>query len=110
MRFPLVAALAAVLCVGSVAHADPITSNGAPAYTIAPSNDTMSLNAGSSDIPDGTSFTIDGTFYIGYSPIPDQDILFTMNDVITVNGVTQTVTFNMDDNVTNAAVRGRRQL
>lgn len=103
MRFPLAAALAAFLCVGSVAHADPIISSGAGTYTIAPSDDSLTLNADSNDVADGGSFILDGTFYIGYSPIPDQDISFTIDDLLTVNGVSETVTFNVDDSVTNAA-------
>ncbi len=103
MRFTVVAAFAAVLCMGCVAHADPILSNGAGTYTIAPSSDTVTLNAGANDVASGDSFTVDGTFSVGYSPIADQSILFNIDDDFTVNGITETLTFSGTDVVTDAA-------
>lgn len=98
--------LASLLCLASPALADTITltTSAIPTMTINPSNDTVTLNAGSVSMsgPGNVAFQT-GDIYIGNSPIPDQVIPFSFDDVITLNGITQTLTIYGQDELTSAA-------
>jgi hypothetical protein len=95
--------LALGLAAASTAEASPIvtTAGAVGLQTIAPSADSISLNAGSSSLSAGTGVAFQtGDFLIGNSPIPDQNISFTLSDTLTINGVTQTITIDAVDEVT----------
>ena len=88
------------------ALADTITlsSTSLPTLTLGPSNDTVSFDAASvTAAAPGTISLQSGSFYLGNSPIPDQVIAFYFNDIITLNGVTNTVSIFGSDNVTSSA-------
>lgn len=89
------------------AFADPIniSSSSVPSFVIQPSSDTISLNDGSVtlDSASASHFVFQtGDFYIGDSPIPDQVISFSLQDTVTINGVTQTFTIYGQNDVTNS--------
>jgi hypothetical protein len=95
--------LALGLAAASTADASPITvtAGAVGSLTIAPSADTISLNAASASLAAGTGIAFQtGDFKIGNSPIPDQNISFTLSDTLTINGVTQTITIHAVDQVT----------
>lgn len=100
MRFLPFAAAAAVLTLTLAAHADSISATAVSTFTLAPSADTLSFKASSETVTDPGTFTQTGTFYIGNSSIPNQDISFTFDDVVTVDGITKTLIFNGEDVVT----------
>ncbi len=99
------ASLAVLFSLPHVALADSITvtSTAAPTTTLAPSADTFSLNDGSVTVDPTTGPFVfqTGDFIIGNSNIPDQIIPFTFEDSITLNGITQDLTFSGQDAVTN---------
>ena len=82
-----------------------LTSTAVSSTVLAPSNDSFSLNAGSGTFDSSAGvFTFQtGDFILGNSPIPDQNIPFSFQDTLTLNGNTQTVTFSGQDAVTTAA-------
>ncbi len=88
-----------------VALADSITltSTAVPTTTLAPSADTFSLNDGSVTVDPTTGPFVfqTGDFIIGNSNIPDQIIPFTFQDNITIDGITQDLTFSGQDSITN---------
>ena len=105
----LLAALVGAIVLLSASHAlaDTISLSTTSVSTInlSPSDDTFSMNAGASTVNTSSGpFTLQtGNFWVGYSPIPDQNLPFTFQDTITLNGITQTVTFAAQDNVTSPA-------
>ncbi len=97
--------LAVLFSLPSAAFADTITltSSAVPTTTLAPSSDTFSLNDGSGTFDSNSGlFTFQtGDFIIGNSNIPDQIIPFTFQDSITLNGITEELTFSGQDAITN---------
>jgi hypothetical protein len=87
----------------SPAAAAPVTivSGGVGPQTIAPSNDVITLDAGTASLSTGSGGGFQkGDLLIGNSPIPDQNISFTLSDTLTINGVTKTIVINAVDEVT----------
>ncbi len=89
------------------AAADTINLSSSPVSSIAlsPSSDTLSLNSGSvtADSSAGAFTLQTGDFVIGDSEIPDQTIAFSFQDTLTLNGITEILTFNGQDVVTQSA-------
>lgn len=100
MRLVL-AAFATVLLVAGSAYADTVSTGAVSAFTLSPSSDTLSFDALTEDVGASGTFTQTGTFYVGYSAIPNQTVPFTFTDVITVNGITQNLLFTGKDTVTS---------
>jgi hypothetical protein len=83
-----------------------ITASGASVNPIAPSADSIMLNAASNSYNVALPATVvvqTGTFTVGNSPGVVQDIPITLTQSVTINGDTQTVTITGDDNVTLAS-------
>lgn len=98
--------LGTLLCLASPALADTITftSNAIPTFTLSPSSDTITMDAGTATLSGPGNVVLQtGNFYVGNSPIPDQVIPFFFNDTITINGITQIVTIYGQDDITYAA-------
>ena len=82
-----------------------VTSSAVSTTVLAPSSDSVSLDAGSGtfDSTSGTFLFQTGDFIIGNSNIPDQVIPFSFQDSITLNGITQEVTISGQDSVTSTS-------
>ena len=98
--------LGTLLCIASPALANTITiSTGAPpAFGINPSSDSISLNVGSATLstPGNVIFQT-GNISVGDSQIPDQVIPFSFTDIVTINGISRSLTIFGQDNVTSTA-------
>ena len=101
------ATVLALLFFTNPAVADPIDMSSSPVSSIAlsPSSDTVSLNSGSVTAdPSAGLFTFQtGDFVVGYSNIPDQVISFSFQDTLTLNGITEILTFDGQAAVTSSA-------
>lgn len=93
------------LLAAIAARATPIDFSAASVspITLAPSTDTIALDAAASTIPGSGHYIVqNGNFYVGYSPIPDQTIAFSFLDTVTLNGITRDITIVGQDDVTAA--------
>lgn len=101
LRCGAILAVSLCLCSSAWAEALTIASTAVSTISLAPSNDTLRLNAGNvtASGPGDIAFQ-SGDFTIGSSPIPDQDIPFSFNEAVTLNGVTQNIAVFGDDSVT----------
>jgi hypothetical protein len=104
LRLSLLApVLASTFVLVAVAHADTVTFGSVSSFQISPSSDdlglSLTLTAGTVTVPGQASQA--GDFLIGDSEIPNQDIAFTFQDSVTVNGQTVVLTFSGDDNITS---------
>ncbi len=97
----------ATLLAAQVAVADTIVVASPTTFAIAPSNDTLTLTTTNQTAVIGDmSSTVDFqllNFNIQGSAIPDQLIAFTLNEDVTINGITQNVSFDFTNNVTAAS-------
>lgn len=100
MRYFHFIAAAVVLAFNVAAYADTVSLGPVSTFTLGPASDTLGFNASSETVTDPGTFTQTGTFYIGDSEIPNQTVSFTFNDDVTVNGITQALTFSGQDVVT----------
>ncbi len=85
--------------------ADPIDVTASPVaqFTLSPSADSLAFSGGTTayDLSSGTPLLfLTGTFTIGDSGSLVQDIPFSFQEQVTVDGVTQLVTITGDDNIT----------
>ena len=90
-----------------LSFADPITisTSGVSSKVLGPSGDSLSLEAGSGTY-DSTSGLLTfqvGDFIIGNSNIPDQAIKFWIDELLTLNGISQDLTLFGQDNVTTTS-------
>jgi hypothetical protein len=96
-----------VVCLPPHCFADPITltSSAISSAVLGPSSDSMSLNADSAVLAPGAAATIfqTGDFVLGNSPIPDQVVPLSLQDTITLNGITETLDIIGQDSVTTTA-------
>ena len=99
--------LAVLFSLSRVSFADTMsyTTSAVSSTPFNPSADSLSLNAGSGTFdPAAGVFTFQtGDFVVGNSDVPDQDMPFTLQETVTLNGITQTFNLYGDDNVTQAA-------
>ena len=96
-------ALTLSLCSCALAGTLTLSSTAVPTQSLAPSHDTLSLQAGSVAISGPGDFAFQsGDFFIGSSPIQDQDIPFSFNEAVTLIGVSQTITIFGDDSVSQS--------
>ena len=86
------------------ADAISVAAGGVDPVWFSPANDSLSLSASSNTFAGpGTLQFQTGSFYVGNSPIPDQNIYFSFVIPVTINGVTRSVTVSGEDQVTGAA-------
>ena len=87
--------------------ADTITMapSALPSTVLAPSSDSISLNAGSEtfDSDSGTVLFQTGDFVVGDSPIPAQIIPFSFQDTVTLNDITEILDIFGQDDVSDTA-------
>lgn len=85
----------------AVAQADTVTVSAVPTFTIVPSADTLTLNAGSTTFTTGVPVVIQiGTFSIGHSGTLVELVPFSFVDNIAINGITKSITVTGQDDVT----------
>ena len=100
MHFASALALAAAL-LPLAAHADTIGALPVGPITIAPGADTIALSLTPVvEVPPGVVPFQNAIIHSFYSPIPDQTILFSFVDIITIDGVTLPYTISGQDIVT----------
>ncbi len=101
------ASLAVLFSLPHMARADSITvtSTGFPTTTFSSGGDTGSLNDGSVTVDPTTGPFVfqTGDFIIGNGTTPDQVVPFTFQDSITIDGITQDLTFSGQYAVTDTA-------
>ena len=110
LHFGLTLLFATVTVFGftSAAHADDISAGAVPTFVVTPSADTLSFDTANQTVTVPGTFTQNGTWTINDSGFdPDgspftHDLTFSFSDTITVNGITQTLVFTGDDNVTQS--------
>lgn len=94
----------AALTSTNVVMADTVSITGSPLQAILPSSDSLTLLASNlNPIITGTPSTINlqsGVFNLNFSPIPDQNISFVINQDVTINGITHSIPFNFDALIT----------
>lgn len=90
----------------NVVMADTVSITGSPLQVILPSSDSLTLLASHlNPIITDTPSTINlqsGVFNLDFSPIPDQNISFVINQDVTINGITHSIPFNFDALITTS--------
>ena len=107
-RATLAAAAVVLICLSSRCLADPIVLSSAAVTStlLGPSSDSISLNDGTVTSDDSilglTTFQT-GDFVIGNSSVPDQIIPFSLQDTLTLNGITEILNIAGEDDLTTTA-------
>ncbi len=105
MRVNIIPALLAVALTSVAAHASTITMSayGPAAVSVGDpaDNDTLKLDTASGTLSYGSIFSQPGIFHDGYVYTEPIDP-FTFQETVTVNGISQLVTFSGSDDVTNS--------
>ncbi len=98
--------LGTFVCLASPALANTIniTSSAPPSFGLNPSSDAISLSVGNATLsaPGNVIFQT-GNISVGNSQIPDQIIPFSFTDIISINGISRTVTIFGQNEVTTTA-------
>jgi hypothetical protein len=98
--FFLAPILAATFGLVAVAHADTVTFGAVSSFQLVPSADVLSLSLAGATVTVPGSASQPGDLIIGDSGSLTQDVDFTFQDSVTVNGQTVLLTFSGDDNIT----------
>jgi hypothetical protein len=109
IRTYAIAALLAALCTAP-ASAHVITASGFPTFALSPSADTLTLDGSSQTGIFGAFNLQNGTYFVGDSGNLMESEFFTIPQTITIDGVTQTVSLNVENDVFNPSSRNTDNL